>query len=65
MDQLLSEIDEYEFYSEPMEGKISLNKFNDYFKINKINFHDKNSLNKLVEELEENDDVQDVYTNAE
>jgi len=28
----------------------SLNKFSDYFKINKINFHDKNSLNKLVEE---------------
>jgi hypothetical protein len=52
IDQLLSEIDEYEFYSEPMEGKISLNKFNDYFKINKINFHDKNSLNKLVEELD-------------
>jgi hypothetical protein len=51
-DQLLSEIDEYEFYSEPMEGKISLNKFNDYFKTNKINFHDKNSLNKLVEELD-------------
>jgi hypothetical protein len=52
IDQLLSEIDEYEFYSEPMVGKISLNKFNDYFKINRINFHDKNSLNKLVEELD-------------
>jgi hypothetical protein len=35
-----------------MDGKISLNKFNDYFKINWINFHDKNSLNKLVEELD-------------
>jgi hypothetical protein len=51
-DQLLSEIDEYDFYSEPMEGRISLNKINDYFKINKINFHDKNSLNKLVAELD-------------
>ncbi len=52
IDQLLSEIDEYEFYSESMEGKISLNKFSDYFKINRINFHEKNSLNKLVEELD-------------
>ena len=52
VDQLLSEIDEYEFYSESMDGKISLNKFSDYFKVNKINFHDKNSLNKLVEELD-------------
>jgi hypothetical protein len=52
LDQLLSEIDEYEFYSEPMEGKICLNKFYDYFKTHKINFHDKNSINKLVEELD-------------
>ena len=52
IDQLLSEIDEYDFYLEPMEGKICLNKFNDYFKIHKINFHDKNSINKLVEELD-------------
>jgi len=51
-DQLLSEIDEYEFYLEPMDGKICLNKFYDYFKTNKINFHDKNSINKLVEELD-------------
>ncbi len=48
----MSEIDEYEFYSESMDGKISLNKFSDYFKNNKVNFHDKNSLNKLVEELD-------------
>ena len=51
-DQLLSEIDEYEFYLEPLEGKIYLNKFYDYFKTHKINFHDKNSINKLVEELD-------------
>jgi len=51
-DQLLSEIDEYEFYLEPLEGKIYLNKFYDYFKTHKIDFHDKNSINKLVEELE-------------
>jgi hypothetical protein len=52
IDQLLSEIDEYEFYLEPMEGKICLNRFNDYFKTHKIDFHDKNSINKLVEELD-------------
>jgi len=51
-EQLLSEIDEFEFYLEPMDGKICLNKFYDYFKTNKINFHDKNSINKLVEELD-------------
>jgi hypothetical protein len=51
MDQLLSEIDEYEFYPEPLEGRICLNRFYDYFKTHKINFHDKNSINKLVEEL--------------
>ncbi|MEI7616461.1 MAG: hypothetical protein WCJ54_07080, partial [Actinomycetota bacterium] len=37
---------------EPMEGKICLNKFYDYFKTHKINFHDKNSIGKLVEELD-------------
>jgi hypothetical protein len=52
IDQLLSEIDEYEFYLEPMEGKLCLNKFNDYFKMHKINFHDKNSINKLAEDLD-------------
>jgi hypothetical protein len=52
IDQLLSEIDEYEFYLEPMAGKIILNRFYDYFKTHKINFHDKNSINKLVEELD-------------
>src|SRR5680860_56882 len=52
MNQLLSEIDEYEFYLEPIEDRICLNKFYDYFKTKKINFHDKNSINKLVEELD-------------
>ncbi|MHB1347436.1 MAG: hypothetical protein ACYCXK_08095 [Candidatus Humimicrobiaceae bacterium] len=52
LDQLLSEIDEYEFYMEPLEDRICLNRFYDYFKTNKINFHDKNSINKLVEELD-------------
>ncbi|MHB1335297.1 MAG: hypothetical protein ACYCXQ_04990 [Candidatus Humimicrobiaceae bacterium] len=52
LDQLLSEIDEYEFYLEPLEGKICLDKFYDYFKTHKINFHNKNSINKLAEELD-------------
>jgi len=52
IDQLLSEIDEYDFYSEPLEGRIRLDKFNDYFKNNKINFHDKSSVDKLMEKLD-------------
>lgn len=52
LDQLLSEIDEYEFYSEPINGKIILNKFSEYFRNKKINFNDKNSLTKFIDEID-------------
>ncbi|MCL5071021.1 MAG: hypothetical protein M1308_09015 [Actinobacteria bacterium] len=52
MDKLLSEIDEYDFYPEPLKDRISLNRFNDFFKIHKIDFRDKNNINKLMEELD-------------
>jgi hypothetical protein len=52
LDKLLSEIDEYDFYSEPLKDRIFLNKFSDYFKTNKIGFHEKNNMNKLMEELD-------------
>ncbi len=51
-DKLLSEIDEYDFYSEAMEDRISLNKFNEFFEDHKIDFRDKNSINKLMDELD-------------
>lgn len=52
LEQLLSEIDVYDFYFEPIRDRIFLNKFSDYFKNHKINFHDKHSLDKLVDELD-------------
>ncbi|MCE5329457.1 hypothetical protein LLG07_03865 [bacterium] len=52
LDQLLSEIDTYDFYSEPLEDRIFLNKFSDYFRTHKVDFHDKNNINKLLEELD-------------
>ena len=51
LDKLLSEIDENNFYSEPLKDRIILNKFNDYFKTHKIDFHNKNIMNKLMEEI--------------
>ncbi|MGZ5548634.1 MAG: hypothetical protein ACXWFZ_11865, partial [Nitrososphaeraceae archaeon] len=52
LNKLLSEIDEYDFYSEPLKDRIFLNKFNDYFKTHKIDFRDKNNMNKLMEEID-------------
>jgi len=52
LDNLLSEIDSYDFYSEPLKDRIFLNKFDDYFKTHKIDFHDKNNIDKLMEELD-------------
>lgn len=51
-DNLFSEIDEYEFSPEPLEDRISLNKFYEFFKTHKIDFKDKNSLEKLSRELD-------------
>jgi hypothetical protein len=52
IDNLLSEIDSYDFYLEPLKDRIFLNKFNDYFKIHKIDFRQKNNINKLMEEID-------------
>jgi len=51
-DKLFSEIDEYEFYLEPLEGRICLNKFYDFFKANKIDFCQKDSYDKLSSQLD-------------
>ncbi len=47
----LSEIDENDFYSEPLKNKIFLNKFDDYFKTHKIDFLDKNNTDEFMEEI--------------
>ncbi len=51
-DNLFNEIDEYEFFTEPLADRISLNDIDDYFKNNRVNFDDKGSLDRLVHELE-------------
>jgi hypothetical protein len=52
LDNLLSEIDSYDFYSEPLKDRIFLNKFDDYFKTHKMDFGNKNNIDKLMEELD-------------
>ena len=51
MEKLLLEIDSYDFHSEPLKDRIFLDKFTDFFKKHKIDFKDKNNINKLIEEL--------------
>jgi len=51
LDKLLSEIDENDFFSEPLKDRVFLNNFGDYFKTHKIDFHDKNNMNKFMEEV--------------
>ena len=50
-DKLLEEIDEYEFFSEPIEGRIPLNKFDDFFQKKKISACDTEDLQRLQGEL--------------
>lgn len=51
-DQLLSEIDEYEFYCEPIDGRILLNKMDAFFQSHTINFDDKQGMEKLIKEFD-------------
>ena len=50
-EKLLEEIDEYEFYSEPLKGRIILNKFEEFFRGRSIEIGDEESLNALMKEL--------------
>ncbi len=50
-DNLFNEMDEYEFFAQPLSNRISLNEIEDYFKNNSVNFDDKGSLDRLVHEL--------------
>jgi len=50
-DKLVAEIDEYDFSTEQMEGRISLNKMCDYLDNNKVTFDDEDSINKLLQQI--------------
>lgn len=48
-DKLLEDIDEYKFFSTPIEGRISLNKFEEFFKKNKVDATRPDDVMKLVQ----------------
>jgi hypothetical protein len=50
-DKLLDEIDEYEFYTDAMEDRIPLNKFEDFFRDNNIDLDKERDQEKLMEEF--------------
>jgi len=51
-DKLLEEIDEYDFYTDPIPDRIQINKLGDYLKNNPIAHYDEESLRGLAEKIE-------------
>jgi hypothetical protein len=51
-DKLLSEIDEYEFSQEPIQDRICLNKFNEFFKNHKVDFSDEKDIISTMDQLD-------------
>ncbi len=51
-DKLLAEIDEDEFYPEPLEGRLSLNKFDDFFKQGHVDIDKPEDLDRLAAALD-------------
>jgi len=51
-DKLLDEIDEYDFYADPIEGRIQLNKLSDYLDNNPISHFDKESMHGLADKID-------------
>lgn len=51
-DKLLDQIDEYDFYTEPIENRIQINKLGDYLKNNPISHFDEESMRGLAEKIE-------------
>ncbi|MDF7801903.1 hypothetical protein P4C99_20670 [Pontiellaceae bacterium B1224] len=51
-DKLLDQIDEYDFYTEPIENRIQINKLGDYLKNNPISHFDNESMRELAEKIE-------------
>ncbi|HOW97631.1 MAG TPA: hypothetical protein P5567_06665 [Kiritimatiellia bacterium] len=50
-DKLLEEIEEDEFFAEPLDGRIPLNKFEDFFRRNKIDLTREEDVQKLMKEF--------------
>ena len=51
-DKLLDQIDEYDFYTAPIEGRIQLNKLSDYLKNNPISHFDEESMRELAGKID-------------
>lgn len=51
-DKLLDQIDEYDFYADPIEGRIQINKLGDYLKNNPISHFDEKSMRALAEKID-------------
>lgn len=51
-DKLLDQIDEFDFYTDPIEGRIQLNKLSDYLKNNPISHFDDESMRGLAEKID-------------
>ena len=51
-DKLLDQIDEYDFYTEPIPNRIQINKLGDYLKNNPISHFDEESMRGLAEKID-------------
>ncbi len=51
-DKLLGQIDEYDYYTDPIEGRIQLNKLSDYLKNNPISHFDEENMHGLAEKID-------------
>lgn len=51
-DKLLNEIDEYDFYTDPIADRIQLTKLSDYLKNNPISHFDEESMKELAEKID-------------
>ena len=51
-EKLLDQIDEYEFFVNPIKERIQLTKLSDYLKNNPISYNDKDSLKDLAEKID-------------
>ncbi len=51
-DKLLAEIDEDEFFAQPLEGRLLLNKFDDFFRKGKVDISKPGDIDRLAAELD-------------
>lgn len=51
-DKLLSEIDEYEFSEEPIQGRLCLNKFNQFLKNHKVGFSNEKGVISIMDQFD-------------